>query len=378
MRRTAGICVILVMCGTITPGCACASSEMPAFSAAQLEWGSEVLGPDIGDIVPDLGLPHSARQRSTLVLTPGFLPTEAMPFLRGWATQTGSQLVLVDADLSVEHATLGSSVTYIEQADARAALTLLRVGSAACPLLLLLDETRRVVYREETMGADARILRTDSVVVSFADGGIVNPSAVLHHVLTAGEVIPWPTFPLLDAAGGPVAVGPGRPRLILRSSYYPAEAELPLLPAGIDALRAEFPGVEFVWLVPEMSTESFGTEWDYGQLRGWSIDFPDRYGVSRSEFVTARSSAAAEWLQATLAGLAQQLPTWSVWVDVDGALEDYWSIPPMSSLAVLAADGRAVLPPSPYPMLEDPDTGERTPDPRAVDELRILLREVTL
>jgi hypothetical protein len=377
VRVAAATCAIFVILGTFARGGAGASLETPAFATAQLEWGTGVLGPDVGDVAPNFNSLQLAGQRSILVFTSGFLPSEALPFLQGWAAQSGAQLVLAAADLDVERAALTSGVTYIERAEARAALDLYRVGSAACPLLLLVDEAGSVVYREEGVGTDAGVLITDPIVLSFVDEGTVDSATLLHRILSAGEIAPWPTFALLDAAGESVTAAPGRARLILNSGYYPTEDGLPPLPAGIDALRSEFPEVEFVWLISRMSEESSGYEWDFAQSLGWAIDFPDRYGLPRSEFVASRSALTVKRLQTTLGKLAQWLPAWSVWIDVDGALEDFWSIPPMSSLTALAADGRVVLPPSPYPMLEDPETGKRSPDPRVVDELRILLREAS-
>ncbi len=348
----------------------------PAFDAAMVAWGPASLGPDLGAPAPDLGGFPLAGRRTVVVLTTGFLGPDTLPFLKGWTEVAPGGVRLAAASLSAERVALGDAATCVEGADARAALDAYGLGPLASPLLLLVDEFGRVAYREPLFGAGYWTLRTDEVVRGFLAGGSLD-AAPPRHVLGPGELAPWPACGLLDASGAPVAPRGNAPRLILKSAYYPTDGELPALPATIDALRQEYPEVEFVWLVSTWSRAASALDWEYGQRLGWNIDLPDTYGIPQSEFVAVQQQSIGVWSARVVSDLAWAAPHWSVWLDVDDGLAGSWGFPPVSSVMVLDRSGRVVLPPTQWPRLVDSTTGRETPDLEAVGELRTFLDEAS-
>lgn len=77
---------------------------------------------------------------------------------------------------------------------------------------------------------------------TFAASGKAPADAILQHALWYGDQDSWPDFPLYGATWQPVALGPGRPRLI---DFGFASGSDAAAFAQMDSLRSRHPEVEF-------------------------------------------------------------------------------------------------------------------------------------
>lgn len=351
---------------------ATAATESP-FATADLEWGSE-LGPALGDSLKAIPGATDFLRRSIVVASTSPFPECISPLLAEWATLAHPELILISPQLAAERAACDGRATCIDGQDARSYLTQAGIGSAGSPLLLLVDERGRVVYRQRGVGLDWTVSVAREAVAAFAaDRDFSSPGS--EDVLREGRDVTWPAFSLHNASLEPLDIGPGRACLLLRSDLVPRNGEPHAIVAELDELRAEFAGIEFAWHLTTLSPQALEDVWTYGQLLGLDSEMPDTFGVDRQTYVERQMARQEAVLSERLAALSCHAPGWSIWVDTDGRLSRLWTLPPMTSVVVLDADGSVLLAPTPYPLVWS-ESGVPAPSPGAIAELRALLERV--
>jgi hypothetical protein len=370
LRLLAAAAVCLVA-ACASPGNPAIAAQTSLFAKAQLIWGPSALGPAIGDRLPDLASLSFIGTRSVVAVAQRELPEALLPLFEDLSRRDGIRLVLAAEDLAPERASLAGQVVFLDGDDKAALCDAYRIGNQVSFLLLLVDDAGQVAYRALRLGVSSA-LALDRTVQAFAATGQVPDGTVLASVLTSGDLARLPA--VVDGGKGPLSVDAFRPRLILRTNEYPTGLELEGLPAAMDALRREFPGVEFVWLV---RTESPGRVLDtrtYLQRIGVPQESWAGPCSSVEECVAADLASQAQALSTTLAGFAALAPEWAPWVDVDDALAESWSFPWTSAVMLVDGQGRVVLPPTEVPLTLPEDAEWFVPDPRGIDELRALLQ----
>jgi hypothetical protein len=241
---------------------------------------------------------------------------------------------------------------------------------AAAGITFLIDEEGTVVLRR--IGSPEWLLYDDLAVPrAFAEGRDVTQVALSEPVLVPGEQAPFPPFALLDPDGEEIVLEDGVPRLIY-TGWGPTTERAALILADLDALRAEFPRIEFVWRITYKTDAELEEQWKLFNAAGIAWMYPEWFEISLEEYMDTITVSRDQLLQERIAEADPFLNEgWRVVLDPGYRLGVVWGVRFSPSILVLDGSGRVALPFTLYPT--NASTGEYRVHPGARDALRQVL-----
>jgi len=239
-------------------------------------------------------------------------------------------------------------------------------------ITFLIDELGKIVLRR--FGAPIWLFYDDLVVPrAFAEGTDVTEIALPQFVLSQDEQAPIPPFTLIDQNGEAIDLDDRTSRLIY-SGLRPISPMGLSVAEDLDALRAEFPDVEFIWHRDTATEHQIVESWELYTALGL---YPESFGVPLETYVEQGRDVARQSLDLRIAEVESLLDAgWRMAVDLDDQLKTFWCLQWQSPCVVIVIDrsGRVILSYTDYPLLL---TGNRDQHLEVQDALRRLLRDVT-
>jgi len=223
---------------------------------------------------------------------------------------------------------------------------------------------------QRRLGSPIWLLQDDLATPrALADGSDL--PATPQYILSEGESAPAPEFELLDQTGARLDVEDGRSRLYYTGPFLP-HAQGDLVFADLEALRMEFPDVEFVWRWPSKSDEQLAELWKFYNASGLAWMHSEWYELPFEEYMNAVTTSRDDSVVTSM----QDIPTgmadgWRHIFDPGNQLGILWGLRFSPHVLILDTDGAAVLPFTTYPL--DRSTGEYRVHPDAQEALRTIL-----
>ena len=261
-------------------------------------------------------------------------------------------------------ATWGSGIVVVPEPNAMVAAAGFQVGQAQFAVTFLVDEQGEVVYRH-TRFSIRDVAGLDQIVTSFAVSGTIPEDAIIEHVLWYGDTAPYPEFPLEGLDGTDIWLGAGRPRLILTCGCSDS-GQNAVVQSALDTLRAEYPGVEFVWFFPCVAPAAYAGIWEYGRLLDPESS---QFAVSLDDYIQSYAAGSAGDQAALRACMEDHGAGWTLALDPGYRLTWFWLLQSSPMVMILDAAGVVAFPPTSF--LVNQLVG--TIHPQALDELRRVL-----
>ena len=383
-RRNAAIVALLaaICCanGLLINLTASASAES-FLEEFQLKYSEDTLGLEAGCVAPLLDELGEQGQRTVLAMNSS-CGNDEMAVLRLVSETFDIKVVLVLGECPAERRQeteklVGDGIEVIGDSLAARLLVAYKVGydTGDTGIVFLIDESGQIVLRR--FGSSIWLFFDDYAVIRAFDQGVdVTEVALPQHPLTHGKPLPTPPFELLDQDGEPFRFDDGTPRLIYSGLRLSNEIGQ-LVAADLDALRAEFPDVEFIWHRDTRTSAQAEEDWKFYNASGLAALYPDSYGIPMDEFI-ARS---CDYAQASLAQRILEIEPlldagWRLAVDSDDQLKTFWCLAWQTPCVVLVVDGTGTVALSltDYPL---PWSSEWSMHLEVQDALRQILVEIS-
>lgn len=351
--------------------------SLPPFESSQREYSPYTLGLPVGTEAPAIEGVTLLGQRSLVAVFNGQYGEE-FPILRELSEIDGLQVIAVLSNFSSSMLEefkdlLGKDIHRITDPLARITSATYHVGDAypAARNFFFIDENGTIVYRR--LGGLGWMAHENNCLVRyFAQHGDFPQDAVEQRVLWYEDSAPWPSFPLETLAGGDFFLEPGRPKL-LYWGWPTASEKGRLIYQDLDALRTEFPEVEFLWLTSYTSDDTLAEMWTYSHRIGLDKYHPDWYGLPLEEFLDRAREGRDQELEEIRADIVSNAREWIGLLDPDGRLGMFWTVFARPSLMILDADGTVLFPITFYPTNVINDVVYV--HPKAIEELRAILNQ---
>jgi hypothetical protein len=212
-----------------------------------------------------------------------------------------------------------------------------------------------------------------AAVKLFASDGII-PDAVWHqYVLEQGEVAPPPSFILVDESGATLDWSDDRARFLYDGPAPDTEKGALILDA-IDALRIEFPAVEFVWHLNYKSDAQLDALWTLYDSADMADLHPEWFGLPFEEYCIAVRDARDENLCLERESILAAAEGWRIVLDPGNELGVLWCLRFSPCMMVIDRNGAVALPPTLFPT--NSVGGALRIHPGAQEALRQILREI--
>jgi hypothetical protein len=351
----------------------------PPFESSHADFGELTLGLEAGAAAPLLSELGGLGQRTILTVYTGCV-AEPLAAL-GLVAERADVLVIAalsrctSSALANVRQLLGEDVVIVTNPLAGIAIASYWIGDAVAPagITFLIDQEGTVVLRR--IGSPEWLLYDDLAVPrAFAEGRDVTEVALAESILAAGEQAPAPPFALLGPDGGAIPLEEGIPRLVY-TGPSPTTERGALIIADLDALRAEFPSVEFIWRISYKSDAQLEEQWKLFDAAGIAWMYPEWYELSLEEYMDAVTEFRDQGQEQAISEIRPFVDAgWRLALDPGHQLGILWGVRFSPSILVLDRHGRVALPFTLYPT--NSSTGEYRVHPGAQDALRQILLEV--
>jgi hypothetical protein len=246
---------------------------------------------------------------------------------------------------------------------------------ASIGITFLIGADGRIALRR--FGSPAWLFDDDcAVVAALVNGEDVSEVALPQHVLSQGEQAPMPPFHPVDDVGEEIQLDDGTPRLIY-SGLDPGTPLGAIIAADLDALRSQFPNVEFLWHRPLVGADQAGATWEFYRAAGLASLYPDLFEVPFDEYMSAHLDAGSAILDRKISECQSYLDSgWRLALDVGEQLGTFWCLLTQEPFVlILDGSGAIALPYTAY-FSAWSDQGWSV-HPGAQDALRQILLDVT-
>lgn len=298
-----GLTVLGVGGMVLGQGCATCDEEVlkewfqePPFEFWQAKFNPYTVGLPAGAPAPTIpGVDFAESNTVVWVVNRDYNP-EYLPLVRGWGETPGLQVVTVAAQIfglgvGELRTGLGEGVKLILEPQARVVAAQYLVGEYSSPVTFLVDRSGTIVWRRRGAFRLSEGPEYDRIVRYFADHGSLPDDALAQHVLWYGDSVPWPDFPLYTFSGEKYWLGPGKPVLIMQVSPWGPNS---VVHRELDAVRAQFPEVEFIWLFAELTEDASVATWEYARRIGLDRVYPEIFDVPLEEYMVREAVEKAE------------------------------------------------------------------------------------